>query len=114
MDFASAINSISTLGLDQVTGTGLNTLTGALAKEGNQVEGTMFDAFLTSAIDTLKTTNSYLSNSENEKIRFALGETENAHDLSEAMNKATSALQYTVIFRDKLLEAYNAIMQMQI
>lgn len=114
MDYASAISSVSSLGLNQVTGTRLNTLTGSLIKEDNKVEGTMFDAFLTSAIDNLKTTNSYLSNSENEKIRFALGETENAHDLSEAMQKATSALQYTVIFRDKLLEAYNSIMQMQI
>ena len=68
MDYASAINSISSLGLDQVTGTRLNTLTGALTKEDSTVEGTMFDAFLNSAIDSLKTTNSYLSDSENEKI----------------------------------------------
>lgn len=114
MDYASAINSISSLGLDQVTGTRFNTLTGALTKEDSKVEGTMFDAFLNSAIDNLKTTNSYLSNSENEKIRFALGETENAHDLAIAMQKASQALQYTVAFRDKLLEAYNSIMQMQI
>lgn len=114
MDYASAINSISSLGLDQVAGTRLNTLTGALAKEDKMAEGTMFDAFLNSAIDNLKTTNSYLSNSENEKIRFALGETENAHDLTEAMQKATNALQYTVVFRDKLIEAYKEIMQMQI
>lgn len=114
MDYASAINSISSLGLDQAAGTRLNTLTGALAKEDKAAEGTMFDAFLNSAIDNLKTTNSYLSDSENEKIRFALGETENAHDLTEAMQKATSALQYTVVFRDKLLEAYKEIMQMQI
>ncbi len=114
MDYASAINSISSLGLNQVTGTRMNTLTGALTNEENKVDGTMFDAFLTSAIDNLKTTNSYLSNSENEKIKFALGETENAHDLSIAMQKASDALQYTIAFRDKLLEAYNAIMQMQI
>lgn len=114
MDYASAINSISSLGLNQVAGTRMSTLTGALTKEENKVDGTMFDAFLTSAINSLKTTNSYLSNSENEKIKFALGETENAHDLSIAMQKASDALQYTVAFRDKLIEAYNAIMQMQI
>ncbi len=114
MDYASAINGISSLGLNRVAGTGIHTLTGALTNEENKVNGTMFDAFLTSAIDNLKTTNSYLSNSENEKIKFALGETENAHDLGIAMQKASDALQYTVAFRDKLLEAYNAIMQMQI
>lgn len=114
MDYAAAINGISSLGLDQTAGTRLNTLTGALTREDNKVEGTMFDAFLNSAIDNLKTTNDYLSTSENEKIKFILGETENAHDLSVAMQKASEALQYTVIFRDKLLEAYNQIMQMQI
>lgn len=40
MDYASAINSISSLGLGQVTGTRFNTLTGALTKEDNKVEGT--------------------------------------------------------------------------
>lgn len=114
MDYTAAINSISSLGLEKTAGTRLNTLTGSLIKEDNKAEGTMFDAFLNSAIDNLKTTNSYLSESENEKIRFALGETENAHDLSIAMQKASDALQYTVAFRDKLLEAYNQIMQMQI
>ena len=78
---------MSSLGLDQVAGTRLNTLTGSLTREDNNVDGTMFDAFLNSAIDHLKTTNSYLSESENEKIRFALGETENAHDLAIAMHR---------------------------
>ncbi|GFH95914.1 flagellar hook-basal body complex protein FliE [Lachnospiraceae bacterium] len=114
MDYAAAINGISSLGLEQTSGVGLNSLTGVLTKEDNKVEGTMFDAFLSSAIDNLKTTNNYLSTSENEKIKFILGETENAHDLSVAMQKASDALQYTVVFRDKLLEAYNQIMQMQI
>lgn len=114
MDYISAINQVSSLGVNQAAGTRLSTLTGNLTKDDAVVEGTMFDAFLNSAIDSLKTTNSYLSDSENEKIKFALGETENAHDLTIAMQKASDALQYTVAIRDKLLEAYNQIMQMQI
>ncbi|MCM1120324.1 MAG: flagellar hook-basal body complex protein FliE [bacterium] len=114
MDYISAINQVSSLGVDQAAGTRLNTLTGALIGEDKRVEGTLFDSFLSSAIDNLKTTNSYLSDSENEKIKFALGETENAHDMMIAMQKASDALQYTVAVRDKLLEAYNQIMQMQI
>lgn len=114
MDYISAVNRLSSLGVDQTVGTRLNTLTGALTNEDSKAEGTLFDAFLNSAIDSLKTTNSYLSDSENEKIKFALGETENAHDLTIAMQKASDALQYTVAIRDKLLEAYNSIMQMQI
>ena len=74
----------------------------------------MFESFLNTAIDNLNTTNSYLSDAENEEIKFALGETENTHDLAVALQKASTALQYTVAVRDKLLEAYREIMNMQI
>ena len=57
---------------------------------------------------------SYLSDAENEKIRFALGETDNTHDLTIAMEKASTALQYTVAIRDKVMEAYKELMQIQI
>ena len=62
----------------------------------------------------MKITNSYLSDAENEKIRFALGETDNTHDLTIAMEKASTALQYTVAIRDKVMEAYKELMQIQI
>ena len=58
--------------------------------------------------------NAYLSDAENEKIKFALGEVDNTHDLAIALWKASTALQYTVAVRDKFLEAYREIMQMQI
>lgn len=101
----SGVNSVSSVG----------TLTGTLL-DGNsgKTEGTMFDAFLNTAIDNIKTTNSYLSDAEDEKIKFALGETENTHDLTIALQKASTALQYTVAIRDKLMEAYREIMQIQI
>ena len=76
--------------------------------------GTLFDAVLNTAIDNIKTTNSYLSDAEDEEIKFALGETENTHDLMIALQKASTALQYTVAIRDRLLDAYKEIMQMQI
>ena len=43
-----------------------------------------------------------------------MGELENTHDLVIALQKAQTALQYTVAVRDKFLEAYKEIMQMQI
>ncbi len=101
---ASAIREISTL-----TGT-LPTVT----QKAEKAEGTMFDAFLNTAINNIKTTNGYLSDWENEEIRFALGETQNTHDLTIALEKASTALQYTVAIRDKLMEAYRELMQMQI
>ncbi len=72
--------------------------------------GSLFDK----AVESLNTTNAYLSDAENEKIRWALGETENTHELTNALQKASTALQYTVAIRDKFLEAYKEIMQMQI
>ena len=80
------------------------------AKEGQDIFSTM----LHTAIDNIHTTNSYISDMENEELKLALGETKNTHDLSIAMQKASEALQYTVAVRDKFLDAYKEIMQMQI
>lgn len=77
-------------------------------------ENGKFGSLLDKAIENLNTTNAYLSDAENERLRWALGETENTHDLTIALQKASSALQYTVAVRDKFLEAYREIMQMQI
>ena len=71
-------------------------------------------SLLHTAIDNLNTTNNYLSDAENEEIKWALGETENTHDLSIALQKASTALQYTVAIRDKLMEAYKELIQMQV
>lgn len=73
-----------------------------------------FGSLLDKAIDNINTTNSYLSDAENEELRWALGETENTHELTIALRKASTALQYTVAIRDRVLEAYNSIMQIQI
>ncbi len=74
----------------------------------------VFDTMLNSAINSLNTTNMYLSDAENEEIKLALGESDNTHDLAIAMQKASTALQYTVAVRDKFLEAYKELMNMQI
>ena len=110
-------------GLTKVPGmTGVSSIDGVertsglrtLADKEEKVEGSLFDAFLNSAIDNIRTTNSYLSKAEDEEIKFAMGETENFHDLTIALQKASSALQYTVAIRDRLLDAYKELMQMQI
>lgn len=73
-----------------------------------------FGALFNSALSNLNETNSLLNKQEEEEIKFALGITENTHDLSIAAAKASTALSYTVALRDKFLEAYKEIMQMQI
>lgn len=75
---------------------------------------TMFDSILGAAVDNINTTNSYLSDAENAEISWALGETDNTHDLSIALRKASTVFQYTVAIRDKFMDAYKEIMQMQI
>lgn len=85
-----------------------------LAEKNGSVDGNLFGAMLNTAIDNIKTTNSYLSDMEDEEVKFMLGETENTHDLTIALQKASTALSYTVAIRDRLLEAYRELMQMQI
>lgn len=92
----------------------IDSITGTLTEREEKTDGTMFGALLNTAIDQIKTTNSYLSDAEDEEIKFALGETENTHDLMIALQKASTALQYTVAVRDKLMDAYKEIMQIQI
>lgn len=87
-------------------------------QDGTTVKSTdgenVFSSLLNTAISNINTTNAYLSAAENEEIKFAMGETENTHDLTIALEKASTALQYTVAIRNKFLEAYKEIMQMQI
>lgn len=73
-----------------------------------------FDSILNAAISNINETNNYISDYENEELKFAMGITENSHDLTIAAQKAETALQYTLAVRDKLLTAYNEIMAIQI
>lgn len=82
-----------------------------IEKNDNQ---NMFGTMFQTALDNINTTNQYLSDAENAEISFALGEVDNTHDLTIALQKASTALQYTIAVRDKFLEAYKEIMNMQI
>ena len=73
-----------------------------------------FQGIFQTAVKNLSTTNAYLSDAENEEIRWALGETNSTHDLTIALQKAQVALQYTVALRDRFIAAYREIIQMQI
>ena len=111
----SAITGLTGIdGLSALERAERTSLTGNLTDKEEKVGGSLFDAFLNSAINNIKTTNSYLSRAEDEELKFAMGETENFHDLTIALQKASTALQYTVAVRDRLLDAYKELMQMQI
>lgn len=73
-----------------------------------------FTSMFQSALSNLNETNSLLNAQEEEEVKFALGISENTHDLAIAAAKASTALSYTVALRDKFLDAYKELMQIQI
>lgn len=87
---------------------------GTIDTEETNGDGNLFASILQSAIKNVSTTNDYLTQAEAAEISFALGENESTHDLAIALQKASTSLQYTVAVRDKVLEAYKTIMQIQI
>lgn len=92
----------------------VNTDTLGLSSTSARRSDNLFETMLNTAINNINNTNSLLSDAENAEISFAMGESESTHDLLIALNKASTALQYTVAVRDKFMEAYKEIMQMQI
>lgn len=86
----------------------------ASAKDPAGEDGTLFSDIFDGMVQGVKTTNELSAAGKEEKMKLALGETENTHNLTIATEKASTALQYTIAVRDKLLAAYKEIMQMQI
>lgn len=73
-----------------------------------------FSSLLSSAMQMINETNQ-LSNAANaEQMNFAMGYSDNTHDLAIAQQKAALSLQYTVAVKNKVIEAYREIMNMQI
>ncbi len=89
---------------------------GTDSTDSNNVTGgeNIFDTFLNAAVSNINDTNSAISDKENETLKWAMGISENTHDLTVAVGKAQTALNYTIALRDKLLEAYRDIIQIQI
>lgn len=106
---AADINSLYNISSDAIR----NSLYGSDNSDKND-NNNMFDTILNAAVNNINETNGYISNKENEELKLAMGLTEDTSQLSAAIQKAETALQYTLAVRDKLLSAYNEIMQMQI
>ena len=108
MDISSLYNVSSGAIKDTVS-----TASVGVTSDGSDVTSAFSDVFQT-ALDNISETNSYLSDAENEELKWSLGLTDNTHDLTIALNKASTALQYTVAVRDKFLDAYKELMQMSV
>jgi len=99
--------------------TALTSVTSSYIKQAVEDYGSQSDnnsdfaSILNTSMNLINETNDYANAAEQAEIQFALGEMTNSHDLSIAQEKANIALQYTVAVRDKVLEAYQNIMNMQ-
>lgn len=72
-----------------------------------------FENLFQSALSMVNDTNNLANAAEEAEISYALGLTDNTHDLQVAQQKANLSLQYTVAVRNKVLEAYKEIMNLQ-
>lgn len=105
MDISSILN-ISSDSIKQAAMTA-STQTGKATDEG-------FTSLFNSMIGNVAETNSLLNAQEEEEIKYALGISDNTHDLSIAAAKASTALSYTVALRDKFMDAYKELMQISV
>ncbi|MGN0318970.1 MAG: flagellar hook-basal body complex protein FliE [Lachnospira sp.] len=112
MDLTSAISSLGNDYVNKVT----NAMEQSALLKSSDVSETdsSFDAIYKSVSGLLESTNSYIQRAQKAEIDFALGNMNNTHELGVYQQEANIALQYTVAIRDKALEAYNSIMNMQI
>ena len=62
----------------------------------------------------LDETNTLANNADTAQMNFAMGYSDNTHDLIIAQQKASLSLQYTVAIKNQLLASYKEIMNMQI
>lgn len=72
-----------------------------------------FEMLFDSALSMINDTNRLSNAAEEEEMKYALGISTSTHDLQVAQSKANVSLQYTVAVRNKVVEAYKEIMNLQ-
>jgi flagellar hook-basal body complex protein FliE len=72
-----------------------------------------FESLFQAAVNMVKDTNNYTNAAEDAETAYALGLTDNTHDLLAAQQKANLSLQYTVAIRNSVMDAYKEIMNLQ-
>lgn len=99
----TALNSLSNIST-------LNQSTTAL---DNTSRNKTFEQLFQSAVNMVNDTNDLTNAANQAEISYSLGLTDSTHDLAIAQEKANLSLQYTVTVRNKVLEAYKEIMNLQ-
>ncbi|EOS46247.1 flagellar hook-basal body complex protein FliE [Lachnospiraceae bacterium JLR.KK009] len=86
------------------------------ALESGRLEGKDkgFDSLLKSAMGMVNEASDLQNQAEEAEVQFMLGYATNTHDLQAIQEKADIALNYTIAVRDRMIESYKEIMNMQI
>ena len=95
-----SLTDFSKIGLDSVSS----------AKENRNAT---FESLFQAAKGLIEETNHYTNAAEEAEMAYALGLTDNTHDLQIAQQKANLAIQYTAAIRNQVLDAYREIMNLQ-
>ena len=103
-----AISSLGTLDLGKT----INNIDTSITSEVKDKEESSIDAIFESAVNLVKDTQDLTNKAEEEEMKYALGY-DNTLEFMVAQNKANTAVSYIVAVRDKVLDAYNEIMNMQ-
>ena len=105
MDLTTAVNSLGNDYINKVS----DLLTNNSVTKTDTSGDSTFDSVFNSVSGLLDSTQA-----QQAEVDYALGNMTNTHELGVYQQKANIALQYTVAIRDKALEAYKEIMNMQI
>ena len=103
-----AISSIGNIDMSHAMDSIDSSLTKSITKEDKG----SFDSIFESAVNMLKDTEELTNKAEEEEMKYALGY-DNTLELIVAQNKANLSLSYVVAVRDKVLDAYSELMNMQ-
>lgn len=100
-------------GLDGITGIDSFKKANSFGSVGAGTRNETFEALFQSALNMINETNTVTNAAVREEVSYMLGLSDNMHDLQIAQQKANLSLQYTVAVRNKVLEAYKEIMNLQ-
>lgn len=110
MNITQAINGLGTDYVNKVTDAMKQSAT---INSGKSSNGT-FDDIFNAAAGLVESTNTYIQQAQQAQVDWAIGKLTNPHELGAYQQQANIALQFTVAVRDKAIEAYKELMNMQI
>lgn len=99
--------AVTTAGIMQATAT-------QLAAGGGAAGAAPLASFQEFFSDAVKTASSLNSQAEEKQKQLLVGNVDNLHDVFIAMEKADLAFQLTMAVRDKVVSAYQTVMQMSV